>query len=103
MRITPRRTARQLRKFWGRPEMITVIDGSRDRKHFWRRRPVVSITAERSRGFGRAPEAITLTPDRVPGGHRLPLSTWQRSYGRPARTEPGSADRPERKKARRYG
>jgi hypothetical protein len=103
MRTTPRRAARQLRKFWGRPEMITIIDGPRDRKHFWRSPAVVSITAERSGGFGRKPAVITLTPGRVPGGHRLPLSTWQRSYGWPARAEPGSADRPERKKARRYG
>jgi hypothetical protein len=91
MRTTPRRVARQLRKFWGRPEMITIETAPRDRAHFWRSPAVTSITAERSRGFGRAPGAITLTPGRVPGGHRLPLSTWQRSYGgredRPARTE----------------
>lgn len=91
MRTTPRRTARQLRKFWGRPEMITIETAPRQWNRFWRSPPVTSITAERSRGYGRAPEAITLTPGRVPGGHRLPLNTWQRSYGqredRPARTE----------------
>jgi hypothetical protein len=96
MRTTPGRVARQLRKFWGRPEMITIETAPRQWNRFWRSPAVTSITAERSRGFGRAPAVITLTPGRAPGGHRLPLSTWQRD-------EPGSADRPERKRARRYG
>jgi hypothetical protein len=109
MRATPSSVARQLGKFWGKPEMITIETAPRDWVHFWRSPAVTSIAAERSRGFGRQPARITLTPGRGPEQQRIPLSAWNRSYDPPGRSrpgqrdEPGSADRPERKKKRRYG
>lgn len=98
MRTTPGSVARQLRKFWSKPDAITIVTAPRQWNRFWRSPAVVSVTAERDRGFGRRPAVITLTP--APGGSRLPLSTWRRSYGdpeqQPAREEISRNARPER-------
>ena len=103
MRTTPGNVARQLSKFWATPDRIDIGTAPRQWPQFWRRPDVVFVTAH------RGDHSITLRPGRGPEQQRIPLSAWNRSYDPPGRSrpgqrdEPGSADRPERKKARRYG